>query len=162
MKIGIIADTHDRLPLVRKALESFKEAGVDHILHAGDFCFPLVFIHFKEFKIPVTAVFGNNDGDWLLLARQAEGIGEISKGPLGLELGGRRIALMHEPIFLDALADSGHFDLIVYGHTHGLEERRRADALLVNPGEACGYVSKRPTAMICGLDDMSIELMELD
>jgi len=162
MKVGIISDTHDRLPLIRKALERFQEDGVKHILHAGDLCFPVVLLLFKEFKIPVTAVFGNNDGEWLMLDKLAAGIGEIRKGPLALELGGRRIALMHEPVFLDALADSGHFDLIVYGHTHDLAQRRRADALIVNPGEACGYLGNRSTAMICGLDDMSLELMELE
>ncbi|HUT55590.1 MAG TPA: metallophosphoesterase [bacterium] len=161
MKIGIIADTHDHLPRTRAALERFRVAGVTHVLHAGDVCSPFVFLLFKEFKIPFTAVFGNNDGEWLFLIKVAHGLGEIKKGPLALELGPRKIALMHEPVFLDALADSGHFDLIVSGHTHDLDERRRADALIVNPGECCGYLRNRATAMICDLDTMAVTVAEL-
>lgn len=161
MKIGIISDTHDHLPLIGKALSVFASSGVEHILHAGDLCSPFVFLPFKEHKMRVTAVFGNNDGEWIFLIKLAEGLGEIRKCPIFLELGGRGIALMHEPVFLDALADSGHFDLIVYGHTHDLEERRRSGALIVNPGEGCGYLRRRATAMICDLSDMSLEVVEL-
>jgi putative phosphoesterase len=162
MKIGIISDTHDHLPRTRQALVRFADAGAGHILHAGDLCSPFVFLLFREFKIPISAVFGNNDGEWLFLTKLAEGVGEIKKGPVELELSGRRIALMHEPVFVDALADSGHFDLIVYGHTHDHLEKRRAEALIVNPGECCGYLRSRATAMICDLDDMSVVTIELD
>jgi putative phosphoesterase len=161
MKIGIVADTHDHLPYTRAALTRFREAGAARVLHAGDVCSPFVFLLFKEFKIPFTAVFGNNDGEWIFLLKVAAGLGEMKKGPLALELGGKRIALMHEPVFTDALADSGHFDLIVSGHTHDLEERRRGQALIVNPGECCGYLRNRATAMICDLESMAVTVLEL-
>ena len=162
MKIGIMADTHDHLPRTRQALERFLGAGVEHVLHAGDVCSPFVLLLFREFKVPISAVFGNNDGEWLLLVKLCEGAGQIKKGPLALELGGRRVALMHEPVFVEALADSGHFDLIVYGHTHDLVEQRRGRALIANPGECCGYLRSRATALICDLDDLSLVTVELD
>lgn len=161
MKLGILSDTHDHLARTRAALQRFKEAGVEHILHAGDVCSPFVFLLFKEFNIPFTVVFGNNDGEWIFLIKVAKGLGEIKKGPVVLELGGKKVALMHEPVFLDALADSGHFDLIVYGHTHDLEQRTRANALIVNPGECCGYLRNRATAMICDLAGMDLAVLEL-
>lgn len=162
MKVGIISDTHDHLSRTRQALERFADAGVEHILHAGDICSPFVLLLFKEFKIPMSAVFGNNDGEWLFLVKLAEGVGEIKKGPITLELSGRRVALMHEPVFVDALADSGHFDLIVYGHTHDCFERKQKQALIVNPGECCGYLRDRATSMICDFDDMSLVTTELE
>lgn len=160
MKVGILSDTHDHLPRVREALKCFAEAGVGHIFHAGDLCSPFVFLEFKKYNIPFHAVFGNNDGEWIFLIKLAKGQGEIRKGPLALEVGGKRIALMHEPVFLDALADSGHFDLIIYGHTHEPEQRKRGQALILNPGENCGYLKNRATAMICDLADMSVTVLD--
>ncbi len=87
--------------------------------------------------------------------------GKALKGPVTLKIKDRSIALMHEPVYLDALTDSGHFDLIISGHTHNLVERRRNNALIVNPGETCGYLTGRPTSMICDLEDMTINILEL-
>jgi hypothetical protein len=39
VKIGILADTHDNIDNVRKAIRRFKE-NVELIIHAGDFIFP--------------------------------------------------------------------------------------------------------------------------
>jgi uncharacterized protein len=162
VKIGIISDTHDHLPRVRQALEIFQREGVGRVLHAGDLCSPFVLLEFKKLGLPFTAVFGNNDGEWLGLTQLARELGEVHKGPLALPLDGRRIALMHEPVFIDALADSGHFDLIVFGHTHDLEERRTGGTLVVNPGEACGFLRLRATAMVCDLADLRVRTLELD
>ena len=37
MKLGIISDTHDNLPAIAAAVEIFKKARVQAILHAGDY-----------------------------------------------------------------------------------------------------------------------------
>jgi len=161
MKIGIISDTHDNVPRTEAALNFYNQAGVTHILHAGDVCAPFVLVSFNIYKISYTAVFGNNDGEVLFLTMLARELGEIKKGPLELKIFEKRIALMHEPVFLEALADSGHFDLIIFGHTHERHEQRRGDALIVNPG-SCGYPGSKGSAMICDLDDMSLETITLD
>lgn len=160
MKVGIMADSHDHLPRVRQAIQSFVAAGVEHVFHAGDVCAPFVFLEFKNANLPFHAVFGNNDGEWIFLIKLARGLGEIRKGPLAVELGGKRFALMHEPAFLDALADSGHLDVIIYGHTHEVEERRRGQALILNPGENCGYLKNKATAMILDLETMAVTVVE--
>ena len=162
MKLGLISDTHDHLPRTRQALDRFVAAGVERVLHAGDICSPFVFFEFRQRKLAFTAVFGNNDGEWLWLVKLAKDLGEMKKGPIAFELAGKRIALMHEPVFLEALADSGHFDLIVCGHTHEPLVERRGQAVILNPGEACGYLKDRATAMICDLDTMSVETIALE
>lgn len=162
MKIGIMSDSHDNLPRVKQALARFAELGVERILHAGDICSPFVFLLFRHYEMPLTAVFGNNDGEWLFLADLVRDIGEIRKGPVELSLGERNIALMHEPVFLDALADSGHFDLVIYGHTHDLDERKRGKCIIANPGESCGYLRDRSTAMVCDLETMKITTFDID
>jgi len=161
MKIGVMSDTHDNLGMVRAALAEFDKAGAEHILHAGDICSPFVFNEFEPYKMRLEAVFGNNDGDWLLLSDKVRDMGRIQKGPITLELGGRRIALMHEPVFLDALAESGRLDLVVYGHLHGREKRKAGGALIVNPGECSGYLTGNPTVMVCDLDKLEAETIEL-
>ncbi len=64
--LGVIADTHvpDRAPRLHpKAVETFQQAGVTAILHAGDICVPAV-LEELEHVAPVFAVRGNRD--WLL------------------------------------------------------------------------------------------------
>lgn len=40
MKIGLIADSHDNLPMIRAAVEVFTAAGVEAVLRAGDIIAP--------------------------------------------------------------------------------------------------------------------------
>jgi uncharacterized protein len=160
MKIGILVDSHDHLPNLRKALSVFKERGCEKILHAGDFTSPFVMNLFKEFTVPLLGVFGNNDGDWLFLTRAGQGIADLKKGPLELELAGRKIALMHEPVFLDALRESEKFDLIIFGHTHG-KVLETGKTLVLNPGECCGYLTGKATVAVCDLEKMSAEIISL-
>ncbi|RLI45996.1 YfcE family phosphodiesterase, partial [Candidatus Bathyarchaeota archaeon] len=42
MLIGIMADTHDRLPLLDKAVKRLNEEKVKLVLHAGDYVAPFV------------------------------------------------------------------------------------------------------------------------
>jgi predicted phosphodiesterase len=49
----------------------------------------------------------------------------------------------------------------VHGYTHRREVRTRGDALIINPGEACGWLYGTPTAAILDLDSMAVEFLEL-
>ena len=40
MKIGLIADTHDRLPAIAELVRQMQAGGVGMLLHAGDYCSP--------------------------------------------------------------------------------------------------------------------------
>ena len=40
MKIGMMADTHDNLNNIKKAVEIFNQEKIDLLLHAGDFVSP--------------------------------------------------------------------------------------------------------------------------
>ena len=48
MLIGIMADTHDNLPMVERAIRRLNEAKVELALHAGDYVSPFVIPLFKE------------------------------------------------------------------------------------------------------------------
>ncbi|KAF0144130.1 MAG: phosphodiesterase [Nitrospirae bacterium] len=158
MLLGIMADTHDNLPMTKKAVELFNGRKVDYMIHAGDFTSPFTLKLFSELKCRYAGVFGNNDGDKLLLQERSEG--SIKNQPLMLTLDNKKIVVVHEHHTVNALADSGHFDVVVYGHTHEPLVKRNA-ALLINPGEVCGWLYGKPTAAILDLNKMDAEIIGL-
>lgn len=159
MILGIIADTHDNMPTLRRAVELFNDRKVQHVIHAGDFVSPFTFRVLKGLQSEFTGVFGNNDGDRLLLQKLSGG--KIYNQPHLLELAGRRIAVMHEHHIIDALAQSGCYDLVIYGHTHIPEIRKIRDTLIINPGEASGWLYEKATVAVADLDKMSAEIIGL-
>ena len=108
-------------------------------------------------------VWGNNEGDREFIKIR---FGEIGVVPLGdfatIELGGKRIALLHgtHEYIADSLARSELYDVVVRGHNHRAEIME-GRTLLVNPGEVCGYLSGNQTVALIDLDEMHAEIMEL-
>ncbi len=160
MIVGIVSDTHDHLPRLRQALKVLQTQGAELIIHAGDFVSPFTALPFEELGLRVVGVFGNNDGDKLFLSQRFAGVGEIHHGPHEFSVGGRRTVLMHEPRTLESLADSGHFDLIVYGHLHQ-PELREGPPLVANPGECSGWLSGRATCMLVNTASLCAQLIDL-
>ena len=152
MKIGLISDTHDNLPLIKRAVEFFNERKVELVLHAGDFVAPFSLKPLKELQSPWRGVFGNNDGERKGLLKVSEG--KIEEGPLFLELDSKKIALIHEFQELPA-------EVIVFGHTHLPQVERRENILIVNPGEACGWLSGKPTVAILDTLSLSVDIFPL-
>ncbi|MBZ0155704.1 MAG: metallophosphoesterase [Alphaproteobacteria bacterium] len=159
MIVGIIADSHDHLDNLRKVLSIFHERKVEHIIHAGDFTSAFTWRALKHFPGGFTGIFGNNDGERVLLKKLYQG--RVFAQPYRFSLHHRRIVVMHEPDVVDALADSGHFDLVVYGHTHEPVVRKVANTLVVNPGEACGWLYENPTAAVVDLERMEAEILPI-
>ncbi len=159
MLVGIISDTHDHMDNIRKALKILKEQGVKVLLHAGDFVSPFTWRVFKDFDGEIFGVFGNNDGDRVLLKKM---YGErIQKQIRTFEIEGKKIALMHEPQMIEELALSGNFDLIVYGHMHEVDIRTINNTLIVNPGEACGWLYGKATFVIVDLQNLNSQIIML-
>jgi len=162
--VGLIADTHDRLKMVDKAIETLNEQEVKLVLHAGDYVAPFVIPRFKELNAKLVGVFGNNDGDRELLKKKFSDLGlEIHGGFAELNVDGLKIALLHghEEELLNALINSEGFDVIVHGHTHKAEVYRKGKTLIVNPGEACGYLSGKPTSALLDTDERNVRILEL-
>jgi len=160
MKIGILSDSHDCLPLLEQAVARFYQEGVDLVLHAGDFVSPFTAIPLAKLEARFVGVFGNNDGDRLYLTKRFEEIGAIHPGYHTFEIDEIRVVLMHEPKSIDALVSSGHYDLIVYGHTHRIDLRTEP-CVVINPGESCGYLTGKATAVILDTATMSPRLLDL-
>ncbi|MBI5639173.1 MAG: metallophosphoesterase [Nitrospirae bacterium] len=159
MLIGIISDTHDNMPQIRKAAEFFAEKEVGHVIHAGDFSAPFTFRILKGLSCGFTGIFGNNDGDKLLLKKMSDG--KVYRQPHIFELENRKIVVVHEHHIVDALALSGLYDLVIFGHTHIPEIRTEGKTLVVNPGEAGGWLYGKSTVALVDLSLMKAEIIEL-
>lgn len=160
MKIAIISDTHDNLNAITAFSKKLNDLKIEYLIHAGDFCSPFTVRALNQFGIPMKAVFGNNDGDKPLLTQAAEGFAEIKEAPYLFELGNRKFALIHYQDKVNSLAESNQFDVIIYGHTHKLDIRTEP-CLIINPGELCGWLTRRSTAVILDIDSLTTEIIEV-
>ncbi len=162
VKIGIISDTHDNLEATELAFRLLDREGAKAVLHLGDIISPFVVdIMRRTYQGEIIAVFGNNDGDRLLLQERFLAIGaRIFRSPKEFELEGRRIVMMHEPFCVEALASSGEYDLVTYGHLHSPRYERVGRCLVVNPGTASGYLQGTRTLAILSLTAMEGEIKE--
>lgn len=165
MKVGLVSDTHDNLPMVEKTVKRLNEEKVDLVLHAGDYVAPFVIPLFKGLKSKLVGVFGNNDGDHELLKKRFSETQNCEvRGRFALvDAKGFKIALLHgdEAELLDALVNCDGFDAVVYGHLHAMGVRKKGNALIVNPGEVCGYLSGKSTIALLDTVKREARIIEL-
>lgn len=163
MKIGIISDTHDDHQNVLKAIEVLKQKKVEYVLHAGDIVSPFTAKAFADVNgAKFIAVFGNNEGEKLFVKQTIDSFGgQIHEYAYKGELGGRKIFMTHVPTSIEEIAQSGKYDLVIYGHTHKRDIRNVSDTLVINPGEVTDWITGRSSIVILELDDMSYETVML-
>lgn len=163
MKIGMIADTHDNLAAIGRAVEILNEHGIDLLIHAGDFVSPFTVEPLKLLQAPLAGVFGNNDGDKILLKQKysEHSIGELFEDPYEFTFATLRILVTHKPAIVNPAAASGLYDLVVFGHTHKPVLEQRRDVWVINPGECCGYLTGRKTVAVFEVERRAAELLTL-
>jgi putative phosphoesterase len=131
MKIGVISDTHagtlDDLP--KPILTTL--AGVDLIVHAGDFTERAVLEGLKTLG-EVRAVRGNMDSAEIKALLPEQDLFTVH---------GKRVGLVHGSGGPWGIADRiremfSDVDLIIYGHSHEAANRIIQKSLLFNPGRA--------------------------
>jgi uncharacterized protein len=159
VKIGLLSDSHDDLAAIARAVALFNAEGVVQVLHAGDIVSPFTFEVFRGLQAPLGGVFGNNDGDRLLLRERSAGA--LRPQPHFVTLDGLRIVIVHEPPLVKSLARSGDFDCVVYGHTHAPEVCREGTALVVNPGKAAMLDKGRATVAILETQTREARIIDL-
>ncbi len=162
MRIGLMSDSHDRVPAMRALVERMLAEGVSVIIHAGDFCSPFSLRALQDLQVPLLGVFGRNDGDHegLVAAAQAGFGAELYESPHSFEFGGQQILVVHDLNDVHERSLAQH-QLVVHGFTHVAEMKMRGDTVIVNPGEACGWVNGEPTAAIVDLGTKAVEFIKL-
>jgi len=164
MKIGLVSDTHDRLPFIDKAVQKLNEEKVELVLHAGDYSAPFAAFRFKPLRARMIGVFGNNDAEKELLRKNFESIGKQVRGKFAeVKVDNLKIALLHgeETDLLESLINTSAYDVVMYGHTHQAVVRKQNRTLIVNPGEACGYLTEKATIGFLDTETMEVELVSI-
>ena len=148
MRLAILSDTHDNLWALRAALPQI--AAADAVIHCGDLCSPFML---RELGggvggKPVHMVWGNNEGDVLLMTRLLPQFPHVTlHGALAqLEFDGLKVAVNHYPEIAKGLALSGLYDLVCFGHNHTASEEKAGNGVLLNPGEVMGLMGRRTFA----------------
>ena len=160
MKIGVISDTHDRLPTARRAVELFKRLKVDAGIHAGDYVAPFTAELFTPAHLgdtPLHGIYGNNDGERDGLKKM---LPQIVDGPLRLELGGKSVAVAHYVDWFNP-ADHAEADVLISGHNHEAGVAQKDGKLYLNPGECCGWLTERCTVAMLDLETLQADIVEV-
>ena len=139
MQIAVLSDIHDNIWKLAAALANVQ--GCDELICCGDLCSPFI-VHqiARGFAGPIHIVFGNNDGDLYRITSNAAKYDhvkihdELFRG----ELAGRKIAVNHYDNIARAIAASGEFDVVCFGHNHVYEVGRIGRTLAINPGPILG------------------------
>ncbi|WP_448376958.1 metallophosphoesterase [Fervidobacterium sp.] len=155
----IISDSHDNIPNVKKFMNIAIEKGVTHIFHLGDIVSPFLAPYFLIDGVNFFGIFGNNDGEKFFLMEKFQK--KLHNQPYEKEEAGYRIFLMHEPYALIPAIKSQLYDFIFYGHTHQIDIRMEGKTLVINPGESCGYLTGKATAVILEPATKKYEVIEL-
>jgi len=139
MRLAILSDIHDNVWKLDGALD--RARGADAMICCGDLCSPFIVHQLgRGFAGPIHVIFGNNDGDLFRITANAAQYpqikihGEMMRG----EFGGQRIAANHYDNIARAIAASGEFDVVCYGHNHVYDVSRVGRTLAINPGAIMG------------------------
>ena len=73
----------------------------------------------------------------------------------------RAVLLVHDIGDVHQRSVAAH-EFVFHGSLHQREMKTRGDSLILNPGEACGWMHGSPTAAIVDLDTRHAEFIKLD
>lgn len=158
MKFAIVSDSHDNVKNLNKIIEWLNKEGIGVLLHCGDIATEGTIQEAeKNFKGEIEFVRGNADFS----------VKDLPDS-LSLDLGGKKVAIIHYPDLARKLAETGHYDLVFYGHTHKPWEEMISPSTgsgracrLVNPGESAGHRYK-PTFALYDTETDKLELKILE
>jgi uncharacterized protein len=158
-KLGVLSDTHDQLERIAGAMQLFQDRGAEGILHCGDIVAPFALKALLKANLPLYAIFGNNDGEKVGMRKIYP---QLKDGPCIFEIGGRKLGVAHSveeiPAEYKKICDG-----IFYGHSHErvLKPKTASSPLELNPGEACGWLTGRPSCAMLDLETMQAEIIEI-
>jgi len=169
VKICIVSDSHDRADALAQAVREAKSQGAAAVIHCGDLIGAQTVKPALAHGLPVHLIHGNNVGDTQALHRQSRASGGLLQyhgADARLELGGRKIFVVHYDDYGYAMACTGEWDLVCCGHSHRAEARcvtgvNGRTSWLVNPGTVAG-LSAPATWLLGDLASMRFEIRALN
>ena len=165
MKVAIVSDIHDNIWNLDKALKIIEKKGISTAIFCGDYCAPTTFkLATEKFK-KAYCIWGNVDGEKFKITQtiyeahveHVKLLGDFG----GTEIGGKKIAIIHNPPIARGLASSGLYDAVFYGHTHEARIEKIGNTLLANPGEVMGKNGK-PSFGIWNSEKNDIKIIQIE
>ena len=168
MKICLLSDSHDNRDLLSAAGRQAVAAGAQAILHCGDVVAAGTLTVLQPLGVPVHVIHGNNAGDPYTMHRvveKSQGLFTYHGMDASLHLGGRNIFMVHYPHYARAMALTGDWDIVCFGHDHvaAIEYRHNIkgrETVLLNPGTVAG-IGADPTYLMADLEQMDFRIHEL-
>ena len=190
MRVLAVSDTHDNILAVKAILDIIRSERPEVILHCGDYISPFTIRMLCGHNTTILGVWGNNDGDKQTILDIIMGEGfTIDSQPREIMLDGTRVLLIHgwknpekTKKIVHAIARGGKYDIVLYGHTHQVDvsivkdgnvevlgikneyvlSRDDFDVLILNPGEACGWLTGRGTVMLLDISErIAIRILDV-
>ena len=121
MLVGLLGDTHDRIPAIAELVKRMIEAGAGMILHVGDYSSPFSLAPIHDANIPLAGVFGER--------RRPRGMLRTREGR-GPELSNRQqceVGVAAPPCGAD-VGEVGPFRKGAWHHRQGMIAMRREDS----------------------------------
>ena len=168
MKVCIVSDSHDRAEGLAQAVAEAKAQGAQAVIHCGDLIGAQTLKPALAHGLPVHLIHGNNVGDAQALHRlvgASDGRLRYHGADGRIELGGRKVFLVHYDDYGYAMACTGDWELVCCGHSHRADVRevtsvKGVRTWLVNPGTVAG-LSAPATWVLGDLATMHFEVREL-
>jgi hypothetical protein len=163
VKIGILSDTHNNAENTQVALSTFRERGVEKLIHCGDIATPGIVRLFMGWD--VTFVFGNMDRDQSALVEAAKSVGlRVPQQTQIVEVPGTSIAVTHgdHASELFRLTVSRKHAYVCHGHTHERlnEVKNSYGVRVINPGALGGNKPQTRSVAILDTDSGEVEFIE--
>ena len=141
MLLAIISDSHDNEPNVRTALDYCTAHGITTLLHCGDVAnADTLKLIATSFPGQVHVIAGNADYDEDAFSQLARTHRHLKfYGAVGqLTTPDGTLGWCHHPGPAKALAQTGRYRAVFYGHTHRPWEELVNQCRLINPGTLAG------------------------
>ncbi len=160
---AVMSDSHDNLDAIKAALDILSSYSIDMLFHCGDIISPFT-VPRLDFGVPVKAVRGNNDGEFLGLRKmfQQHSEWEFTEGVLTVETTHGKVAITHGHIsgVLPALISGSEFKFVFSGHDHNAKVEKVNRILWVNSGECGGWLRGRKSIAVVNPEELRAEVIE--
>ena len=163
MKIAVMADIHGNMAYLERAKQAIDDENIEIVLVCGDIQDEEAFVELDSWSQKVYITFGN--ADYAIRERLVRGLITAKRVEVSMEygtltIGGTKVAFCHYPKYARALAESGRYDVVFYGHNHRPWEEKVGRTIMLNPGEIQARDGK-PTFAIYDLAKMTARLVLL-
>jgi hypothetical protein len=147
MRLGLVSDSHDNVPLCKHVVSFFRERRVDHVFHLGDVTGEDALAPFEGLSL--VAVRGNNDD-------------ELDRLPASWqqEFAGVKVGATHGHLGDEMARLARECDVVLHGHTHRRRADRQGNTLIVNPGAL--YRTWTKTCALLELPSKTIVFYQVD